>query len=141
MNLRDLIIPATGFQTAINLAFDLNDETKIRTFIPTAASVEIIGDVLLSTHLKSTQRARTLIGAYGRGKSHIILMLLALLRIKNTNKMFDVMLAKMREHDPRLAQFTSDYLESKRKLLPIIVRGSNAILSQAFLSAYSMEFS
>ena len=71
MSLRDFLTPATGFQTAINLALDLNDKAKIRAFIPTASSIEIIEDVLLSTHPKSTQRARILIGAYGRGKSHI----------------------------------------------------------------------
>ena len=139
MNLRDLLIPATGFQTAINLALDLNDEAKIKAFIPTAASVEIIGDVLLSTHVKSTQRARILIGAYGRGKSHIVLMLLALLRMKKSKEMFDALLAKMREHDPRLAQSASDYLKGKHRLLPIIVRGSNATLSQAFLNALQMS--
>ena len=139
MNLRDLFIPATGFQTAINIALDLNDETKVKTFIPTTASVEIIGDALLSTHSKSNQRARILIGAYGRGKSHIILVLLALLRMKNAKGMFDALLAKMREHDSGLAQFANDYLKSKRRLLPIIVRGSNATLSQAFLNALQMS--
>jgi hypothetical protein len=139
MSLRNLITPVVGFQTAINIALDLNDEAKIRMFIPTAASVEVIGDILLSTHPKATQRAQILIGAYGRGKSHIVLVLLALLRMKNSEGMFDALLAKMREHDSELARIANDYLKSKRKLLPVVVRGSNATLSQAFLNALQVS--
>lgn len=135
MNLRGLITPATNFQNSINLAYDLRDGAKIRAFIPTTASVEVIGEALYSTHPKSTQRARILIGAYGRGKSHIALVLLALLRSDGDKGTFDALLAKMREYDPELERFARDYIGKKRKLLPIVVRGSNATLSQAFLNA------
>ena len=141
MSLRNLITPIPDFQTSVNLAYDLNDEGKIRAFIPTTASLEIIGDVLVSTHPKATQRARILTGAYGRGKSHIVLVLLALLRMRNKDKLFDAMLSKMREHDAELARFTKDTFNGKRKLLPVVVHGSNSTLSQAFLNAlqFSLE--
>lgn len=70
---------AKGFQTSVNIAYDLNNTGKISGFIPTMSSLDIIEDVLLSTAPNSTERARILIGAYGRGKSHIILVLLSLL--------------------------------------------------------------
>ena len=68
---------AKGFQTSVNIAYDLHDENKAASFIPTMSSLDIIEDVLLSTAPNSTDRARILIGAYGRGKSHIILVLLS----------------------------------------------------------------
>ena len=77
--MKQLINIAKGFQTSVNIAYDLNNDEKIRGFIPTMSSLDVIEDVLLSTTATSTQRARILIGAYGRGKSHIILVLMSLL--------------------------------------------------------------
>ena len=68
-----------GFQTSVNIAYDLNNENKIKNFIPTIASMDVIEEVLLSTSASSTSRSRILIGAYGKGKSHIILVLMSLL--------------------------------------------------------------
>ncbi|NLB68564.1 MAG: hypothetical protein GX804_02605, partial [Lentisphaerae bacterium] len=139
MNLRELLTPVPGFQTSINLGYDLNDKEKIRAFIPTSASLEVISDILLSTYPKATQRAHMLVGAYGRGKSHIVLVLLALLRMRNQGGLFDTVLARLQEHDAETACFITDNLNGKRKLLPIVVRGSSATLSQAFLSALQVS--
>ena len=72
-----------GFQTSVNISYDLQDEVKVSRFIPTNSAIDVIEDIFLSTVPTSTQRSRMLIGAYGRGKSHIILVLLALLNVKN----------------------------------------------------------
>ena len=74
-----LIEIAMGFQTSVNIAYDLNNDDKVRSFIPTMSSLEVIEDVLLSIAPTSTNRARILIGAYGRGKSHIVLVLMSML--------------------------------------------------------------
>ena len=92
---KDKIWVEKGFQTSINIAYDLHNENKIKSFIPTIASIDIIEDVLLSTTASSTSRARILIGAYGKGKSHIILMLMSLL-FKKDRALFDVLLKKIR---------------------------------------------
>ena len=39
-----------GFQTSVNIAFDLTDDKKIREFIPTLSSIDIIEDILLSVN-------------------------------------------------------------------------------------------
>ena len=77
--LKNNIHVAQGFQTSVNIAYDLHDDTKVQNFIPTMSSLDVIEDVLLSTSPLSTDRARILIGAYGRGKSHIVLVLLSML--------------------------------------------------------------
>jgi hypothetical protein len=125
---------ATGFQTAVNIAYDLNNDSKVRGFIPTQSSLDIIEDILLSTATSATQRARILIGAYGRGKSHIILVLLSLLAGKDKS-LFDALLAKMKKNNPSLYEYATGYLESDRRLLPVVIRGSSTSLSSSFLGA------
>jgi hypothetical protein len=131
---KDKIWVEKGFQTSINIAYDLHNENKIKSFIPTIASIDIIEDVLLSTTASSTSRARILIGAYGKGKSHIILMLMSLL-FKKDRALFDVLLKKIKEYNPQLYDYALNYIDSNRKLLPIIISGSSASLTQSFLGA------
>ena len=125
---------AKGFQTSVNIAYDLNNDDKISRFIPTMSSMDVIEDILLSTTPKSSQRARILIGAYGRGKSHIILVLMSLL-FKKDIELFTMLLVKMKESNPNLYEFSKNYIESNHKILPIIIRGSSSSLTQSFLSA------
>lgn len=132
--LKDKIGVAKGFQTSINIAFDLHNDDKVRNFIPTMSSLEIIEDVLYSTSARANSRSRILIGAYGRGKSHIILVLMSLL-FKKDVALFDVLLNKIKENNPTFYEFALDYINSDKKLLPIIVSGSSSSLTQSFLSA------
>lgn len=125
---------AKGFQTSVNIAYDFNNTGKISKFIPTMSSLDILEDVLLSTAPNSTERARILIGAYGRGKSHIILVLLSLL-FKKDKTLFTALLEKMKTSNTKLYEYTNEYINSERKLLPIVVGGSSASLTQSFLFA------
>ena len=132
--IKDKIWVEKGFQTSINIAYDLHNKEKVKSFIPTISSVDIVEDVLLSTSVAGASRARILIGAYGKGKSHIVLMLMSLL-FKKDMALFDVLLKKIKNRNPKLYDFVVDYLKSKKKLLPIIVSGSSTSLTQSFLSA------
>jgi len=129
-----MISVAQGFQTSINIAYDLNNKEKISGFIPTLSSTDVIEDVMLSTADNSTQRARMLIGAYGRGKSHVVLVLLALLRLKDQS-LFQAVIAKTKECNPNLHDFIIEYIGGTKRLLPIVVSGSSSSLTQSFLSA------
>ena len=64
--LNENISVVKGFQTSVNIAYDLYNDEKVRNFIPTASSFDVIEHVLLSTAQKDSQRAKILIGAYGR---------------------------------------------------------------------------
>jgi uncharacterized protein (UPF0297 family) len=133
--MNELIEISKGFQTSVNIAYDLNNDDKVSGFIPTMSSLDVIEDVLLSTVPSSTQRARILIGAYGRGKSHIVLVLMSLL-FKKDKAVFDALLKKMKVHNSELHKFALGYLEDDtKKILPIVVRGSSISLTQSFLSA------
>ena len=63
-----------------NLEYDLNKISKVRSYIPTEQSVKVLGAFLRSYYYSSEPqgRATVLIGPYGRGKSHLLLVLSAL---------------------------------------------------------------
>jgi len=142
--MNDFIQIAKGFQTSVNIAYDLWNDDKVRGFIPTMSSLEVIEDVLLSTISSSTNRAKILIGAYGRGKSHIVLVLMSMLFKKAPHideTLFASLIQKMNNQNASLGEFAVDYLNSDKRLLPIVVRGSSTSLTQAFLSALQQALS
>ena len=77
--LNEIIELSSGFQSSVNISYDLKNDDKIKSFIPTTSSLELISNILMSVRPESTQRAKILTGAYGRGKSHIVLVALSML--------------------------------------------------------------
>ena len=122
---------AEGFQYSVNIAYDLNRDEKIKNFIPTPSSLRLLEEILLSTERESTDRARILIGAYGKGKSHIVLMILSLL-LQKEPALFEKLNAKIVD-DTRIRQCIQNYYDSGKKLLPVLITGSSTSISQAFL--------
>lgn len=133
-NIFDFIKIEPGFQKSVNLAYDLSDDSKVSDFIPSKAAVDVIEKLVLSTHPNSTHRAHILIGPYGKGKSHVVLVLLSLLREKDQAQ-FIKLLAFIKKYNPELYNYINIYLNSEQKLLPVIVQGSNNSLAQSFLNA------
>lgn len=128
----DMISTAPGFQTSVNIAYDLFHSEKIRSLIPTTSVVQIFEDLLLSTDNASTNRARILIGAYGKGKSHIILSTLSFLSQKSAAD-HTFLLNKVKEVNPDLYEYAIQYLDSPKKLLPVVINGSSVSLIQSFM--------
>lgn len=128
-----MISVASGFQYSVNIGYDLNSDDKLKNFIPTKSALTLLEDILLSTNRNSTERARVLVGAYGKGKSHIVLTILAML-MKREQSLFVKTMPKLKEN-PKLFQCVQNYYESDNKILPVIITGSNTSLPQAFLLA------
>lgn len=128
-----MITVASGFQYSVNIGYDLNNDDKLKNFIPTKSALSLLEEILLSTNSISTERARVLIGSYGKGKSHIVLIILAIL-MKRDRTLFEKLIPKI-EENPRLNQCIQNYYDSNNKILPVVITGSNTSLSQAFLLA------
>jgi hypothetical protein len=128
-----MISVAPGFQYSVNIVYDLYNDDKLKNFIPTKLSLTLLEDILLSTEPSSNERARMLVGAYGRGKSYIVLVILAILMKRNI-KLFKNLMPQIKK-DPRIRETVGNYYSNKGKLFPIIITGSNISLSQAFLLA------
>lgn len=129
--MRDMISVASGFQYSVNIGYDIGDDSKLKNFIPTKSAITLLEDILLSVNPASSERARVLIGAYGKGKSHIVLAILSLL-MKRDLSLFVKLKPKLKER-PKLYQLVLNYYESHNKILPIVISGSNTSLTQAFL--------
>ena len=71
-----------NFKNSINLYLNLNKKEKIDSYIPTKSSVDIL-EQYLDAVLDNKQHSTLLIGPYGKGKSHLLLMLLATLTLEN----------------------------------------------------------
>ena len=87
---------------------------KIKSYIPSTGSLQIIEDILASTDNKSTDRARILTGSYGKGKSHLILYILALLSGQKSS-LFSTAIEKASKENPNLAENIKAYLSSGKK--------------------------
>lgn len=127
-----MIHTAGNFQYSVNIAYDIQNSEKLRGFIPTKSSLDLLEEILLSTQNQSTKRARILIGAYGKGKSHIVLTILSILKHHEPVSDF-VHLNKKLAENPRLKALVKNYYESGKKLLPVLIGGSGTSLSQSFL--------
>ena len=128
--MNEMISVASGFQYSVNIGYDLNNDDKLRNFIPTKSALSLLEEILQSTAPTSTDRARVLIGAYGKGKSHIVLTILSML-LKKDLALFEKLMPKVHEN-PRLAQLVQNYYESDNKILPVVITGSSTSLTQAF---------
>ena len=128
-----MISVETAFQYSVNIAYDLNRDEKLINFIPTPSSLRLLEEILLSTDNDSTDRARILIGAYGKGKSHIVLVILSML-MQRDRRLFTKLLGKAKEN-AKLYQLIHNYFDSGKKLLPVIISGSSTNIPQAFLLA------
>lgn len=134
-----MISVASGFQYSVNIGYDLSSDEKLKNFIPTKSALHLLEEILLSTAETSTERSRVLIGAYGKGKSHIVLTILSILLKRDLN-LFEKMLPRLEEY-PKIKQCVLNYYESKNKILPVVITGSSTSLTQAFLLALQRTLS
>ena len=131
------------FQYAINIAYDINSDDKIKNYIPTPSAIEIIEDIMLSTSNTSNDRAKIFVGAYGKGKSHLALIIASLLYRKEP-ELFSNLLSYICQStqntkgESELCTYTKNYLDSKKKMLPVIIHGSSMGIRQALMSGLSI---
>ena len=122
------------FQTSVNIGFDLNNKKKIKSLIPTGEAIRLLEDIILSTDENSTRRARFLVGAYGKGKSHIVLVILSMLFSKDIS-IYKRLLEKVKVYKPELYEYILNYMHSDKKILPVVIDGNSNSMTQSFLGA------
>lgn len=75
----DIVRVNAGFKPSVQLPVDFEDATinarLIETYIPTNQTLALFTEIARSLNPSSTERARTLVGTYGTGKSDLLLML------------------------------------------------------------------
>ncbi len=122
-----------NFRKSVNLQLDLGDMERIESYIPTHSSIAILERYLESVAGKTSENATILIGPYGKGKSHLLLVLLAMLHAKKEE--LSTIFAKMEKVDEEATNRMKKLIASKR-YLPVLVSGNaGEDLNQAFIFA------
>lgn len=133
-SLRDIIQFNSNFKTAINLYLSLNKAEKVLGYIPTKSSVSFLGEYLKAV-LENKEQATLLVGPYGKGKSHLLLVLLAVLSMKKTpesesaiNELIDNV-SKTDEVGERVSEYIGQVWDKKR-FLPVLITDTTGDLNQ-----------
>lgn len=134
MSFSDEVRINRNFESSVNIAFDYGNDSKIDSFIPTASTCDLIERLTTPAGESSSQRAKILIGPYGRGKSHVVLVALSLLTGASRDA-FKPLIKKIAAIHPKLAGYLNAYNESGNRLLPVIITGNTSNLAQSFLLA------
>ena len=147
MRYSELIEVNKGFQASVNLEYDLNKIEKIRSYIPTEQSVKVLGSFLRSYYYNSESqgRASVLIGPYGRGKSHLLLVLSALTSLdlragskaeKEVAKQVQIELCdKIAQVDKEVGALARAIVDAEIRTLPVIINSNSTDINQSFLIA------
>ena len=140
--LMDVITVDKKFQKSINMRLDYNQMEKVNDYIPTRASVSVLHELLGQLTGEQGVRSSILIGPYGKGKSHLLLVLLALLVRENRKEQdperagaMEHLIRRLQEVDAETAQYARQLIEENKVYLPVIVNAGQNELSRSFLLA------
>ncbi len=131
MKYADFIEGNKGFQYSVNIQYDLYNASKIEGYIPTQKSIELIQEYLLNTTLKDRNKATVLIGPYGKGKSHLQLVLLSILSGLHKEQVANLVL-KIKKINEKCGELIESSINSK-KYLPVVLNSNSMDLNQSFL--------
>lgn len=124
-----------NFQTSVNLELDLNSEQKIHEYIPTSDVCDVLRHYLNSILASGGDRATTLVGPYGKGKSFLLLVLSYIISQDSSENTYKQLLEKIQKIDKNLGDSIKSFNSSDKKLLPIIINSNYDNLNQAFMLA------
>ncbi len=136
-SLKDIIEFNSSFKTAINLYLSLNKPDKVLEYIPTKSSVSFMGEYAKAV-LENKEQATLLVGPYGKGKSHLLLVLLAVLSLERTleNEGIINQLIKKISNVDEVGETVSVQIQkiwNKNRFLPVLITDTTGDLNQAFL--------
>ena len=82
--LSELVTIDARFEKSVNLTLDLNSDEKINSFIPTHSLCRMLKDYLKGIQTFKGNRASIMVGPYGKGKSHFLLVLIFILTVMDS---------------------------------------------------------
>ena len=115
---RNLIHINRNFQKAVNLQLDIGNHGRIENYIPTRSSMLILNRYLRAVMGEAKEHATVLIGPYGKGKSHLLLVLLSILSGDLPQTVFD----KIQVTDKETADLVTKIKQENKKYLPVLSR-------------------
>lgn len=140
IKLSDIVRIDGRFQRSVNLSLDLGNYKKTLDYIPTKSSLNIMKKYLENIIkdrdkiFNTAKRANILIGPYGKGKSHLLLIFLELISqlYKKEPKYFDMIMANIEGCDRRAAQMIYKLRDQNIKMLCVILTPSRSDVDKDF---------
>lgn len=132
---KDFIKPNKNYQYSINIRYDIKNLDKIKSYIPTRESTDILKEYLKSI-LYNSESASVLVGPYGKGKSHLLLVLVSIVSMAGDTKshsIFNELINKIGIIDDECAILIKRFIEKQELILPIIISSNYIDIKQAFL--------
>lgn len=131
MILSQLIKIDNRFEKSVNLLLDLNSDQKINSYIPTRSSIGILSTYLQEVIKFSGNRATLLVGPYGKGKSHLLLVLLAILSKHQSPELSDL-IERIKASVPECVELLTEISKDEAPMLPVIINTTSSSLEHAF---------
>ena len=145
MKLSDIVNINEKFQTSVNLKFDIDKKNKVREFIPSRSTVNILEEYLRDIFETETSKSSLIVGAYGKGKSHLLLVLLNLLMNRREDGWSDVIneliqkISKVKlgknSEEKAAAAGIREWLDRGYRYLPVIISFGKDSLESSYLIA------
>ena len=139
-SLNEIVELDSEFKTAVNLYLSLNKKDKILKYIPTKSSIEFAKGYLQNI-IYNKEQATLLIGPYGKGKSHLLLVLLAVLSMERSDENTEVIselaykFGEIDNSENNISEIILSIWNKKGRFLPVIINDSKGELNQSFLYA------
>ena len=134
MDLKKMILPNKDFQTSVNIEFDFGSKEKVEQLIPTDSVCLYLEELLRDVITSSNQRAKLLVGAYGKGKSHVVLAALTAMWAKDAAP-FARITDAYRHRGSGFGDTLEKYVSEGSRLLPVVISGSTVDLRRSLLSS------
>lgn len=137
----ELIKVNNRFQKSIHLRLDRTDKEKVSAYIPTRASVQVLKEYLGQFVAEDKTKASMLIGPYGKGKSHLLLVLLALLSKDNQESVYHreqgsligATIKKIGQVDEEAGRLAEEITRKRQYYLPVVISGAQRDFHRALL--------
>lgn len=121
MKLLELVKIDSRFEKSVNLTLDLYVQDKIDGYIPTRSSVNVLDAYINEVRNFSGNRATVLIGPYGKGKSHLLLVLLSILSQTCQMSAINKLVQRISAVNPDAAAHINDVMENQGQFLPVLI--------------------
>ena len=125
------------FQRAVNLSLDQGSLSLVEKYIPTTSSAAVLARYLKAVVKPSNDRASILIGPYGKGKSHTLFVVLAI--VSEEGEQAEAIFTKLAERvgnvNSEAAELIRQIRQSKIRMLPVVVNDRYLDVRQAFLAS------
>lgn len=134
MNLQEMVLPNEDFQTSVNIDFDFGSRSKIEGLIPTDSVCRYLEEIIRDVVVSSNQRAKLLVGAYGKGKSHVVLAAITAMWTKDAES-FKRIIDAYKSRGLGFGDTFERFVTEGKRLLPVVISGSTSDLRHSLLHA------